>query len=191
MERIMSSEEKIRRAEEIYARRHEGNVRPTTNIKVSDKNNPKLLKKMILQIVACLCIYLIIYTIHNNNYIFSKDFINKANEILNYDTNFIEIYEKAKSFVLDFGKNNINEIIPPQEVNEENGIGGSAEEKQEEPKIEEVSDDENSQSSEKVVLSQEEQDIVNVKNTTTFIKPISRNYKFKIWTKRAYNKYSS
>lgn len=188
MERIMSSEEKIRRAEEIYARRHEGYVKPTTNINVSTKNNPKLLKKMVLQIIACLCIYLIIYTVHNNNYIFSQDFINKANDILSYDTNFMEIYQKAKSFVLDFGQNDINnEIIPPQETSQEGGIGGSDETKENEQKPEEISNESDVQSSEQVVLSQEEQDIINVKNTTTFIKPVSRNYKFKIWTKRAYN----
>ena len=98
MERTLSVEEKIRRAEEIYERRHSGEVRPTATLNVNNdgKKDIKLLKKLILQIVACLLIYLIVYTVQNNNYIFSDDFINKAKEILSYDTNFMQIYDNTK-----------------------------------------------------------------------------------------------
>lgn len=47
-------------------------------------------------------IYLIVYTVQNNNYIFSDDFINKAKEILSYDTNFMQIYDNTKNGVMAF-----------------------------------------------------------------------------------------
>ena len=93
MERTMSVEEKIRRAEEIYARRQEGNVGKTTavNLNSDKKKDIKLLKKMIMQIIISLLIYLIVYIIQNNNYIFSENFIKRTNEILSYDMNFQQI----------------------------------------------------------------------------------------------------
>ena len=96
MERTVSVEEKIRRAEEIYEKRH-SNSRPVTTVSVGkEKKDVKLLKKMIIQIIVCIAIYMIIYAIQNNEMVFSKDFVEKANAILSYDTNFNEIYEKAK-----------------------------------------------------------------------------------------------
>ena len=91
MERTMSVEEKIRRAEEIYEKRKKGIERTSTTVNLdNNKKDIKLFKKMIIQIVVCSIIYFIIYTINSSNYIFSEDFINKANEILSYDTNFYE-----------------------------------------------------------------------------------------------------
>ena len=98
MERTMSVEEKIRRAEEIYARRREGTQRTTATVTVNNekKKDIRLLKKMVIQIFISLFIYLIVYIIQNNNYIFSEDFLNKTKEILSYDINFIQIYENLK-----------------------------------------------------------------------------------------------
>ena len=48
MEKAMSVEEKIRRAEEIYARRHSNDIKPSATVKVNDYSNKKdikLLKK--------------------------------------------------------------------------------------------------------------------------------------------------
>ena len=78
MERVISVEEKIRRAEEIYQRRKQGEIRPIAKVTVNEKKDIKLLKKMIIQILICVGIYLLIYTIQNNEYIFSEDFINKV-----------------------------------------------------------------------------------------------------------------
>ena len=77
MDKAMSVEEKIKRAEEIYARRHEGNSKNTTKLYLhgNEKKDIKLFKKMFLQIVVCLLIYLIFYTINNNDFAFSKDFV--------------------------------------------------------------------------------------------------------------------
>ena len=202
MERMMSVEEKIRRAEEIYLRRRGENQRPTAKVNLNNDENKKdikLLKKLIIQILICVVIYIIIYVINNSQLIFSQDFINKVNEILSYDTNFIEIYENCKNYLIG--------IIPAINQNQENTNSQEETEKIEDAQNE-TTQNENSQNTENqqtnnierdqepqdsnvqaiggasenvstnnnqensTNLSQEEQDIQNVKNTTTFIKPI-------------------
>ena len=99
MERVMSVEEKIRRAEEIYERRKQGNTKPITSVSINkekEKKDIKLLKKMIIQILICTSLYLVVYTIQNSEYVFSEDFVNKVNEILSYDTNFGEVFNNFK-----------------------------------------------------------------------------------------------
>ena len=165
MERAISVEERIRRAEEIYEKRRQGANRPITKVPVNNqKKDVKLLKKMIIQILVCISIYMGIYAIYNNKYVFSEDFIKKANEILSYDTNFKELYDNAKNqFQAWFSTTNNEETNQEQQENtEQNGIGGASEEIGQESVIE----------NEQVQLTEEEQDIQDVKNTTTFIKPV-------------------
>ena len=194
MERTMSVEDKIRRAEEIYARRQGETQRKTTTVSINNNNRKdiKLLRKMLIQIGLSLLIYAVIYIIQNNNYIFSEDFLKKANEILSYDMNFEQIYQNTKNnigqWITDL-KNNMtqkeNGIITnnDNEINSEsmqntqeseesqkettnnqetNGIGGAEEEQQ--TSIQNTNETQE--------LSQEEKDIANIKATTTFIKPI-------------------
>ena len=194
MDRVMTVEERIRRAEEIYERRKrkenqiEGQKK-YDEIKEKDderKKDIKLLKKIIIQLVVCMAIYFIFYTIQNNEYIFSNEFLNKANEVLSYDMNFSEIFKNIKNNTTTFINNNINK----KEDNNQNqeAIGGAEiklnQEQKQESNKEESKDDKqknNSQESQEnekkvepssEVLSQEEQDIQNVKNTSTFVKPI-------------------
>ena len=177
MERTISVEERIRRAEEIYEKRRQGESRPITKVNVnnSQKKDIKLLKKMIVQILVCISIYLAIYAIYNNKYVFSEDFIKKANEILSYDTNFGELYQNAKNQIQTWfqaittqeegQEQTENTQVENQTENEENGIGGATTEETEQDAVS-IEQELNAQ------LSQEEQDIQNVKNTTTFIKPV-------------------
>lgn len=175
MERTISVEEKIRKAEEIYERRKRGTSRPVATVNVSDKKDIKLLKKMIIQILICITIYLIFYAITNNAYPFSEDFTNKAKEILSYDTNFVEIYENIKNSIENWTNNNDNnnnnneqhEITPPEE-----SIGGAEEPNQSENKEQNIDENPPIAKEENKNLSQEEQDIINIKSTTSFIKPI-------------------
>jgi murein DD-endopeptidase MepM/ murein hydrolase activator NlpD len=172
MERTISVEEKIRRAEEIYERRKQGNSRPIATVNVNnEKKDVKLLKKMIIQILICVSIYLVIYVVQNNQYVFSKDFTNQVNDILSYDTNFNEIY--------NFLKCKIESIIPKSTENEQQpdseAIGGAEENIDNSNESQQEDNQENEQKSEQennTTLSQTEQDIINIKNTTTFIKPI-------------------
>lgn len=176
----MSVEDKIKRAEEIYARRQAGTQRRTTTVPINNNNKKgvKLLKKMIIQIAISLVIYLIIYVIQNNNYIFSKEFLKKANELLSYDINFEQMYENIKQNI----ESNIQKIKDKQ--TNDGAIGGANENEIEENKTEETStenteniedtatDESKANEEQTKTLSQEEQDIANIKATTTFIKPV-------------------
>ena len=182
MERTMSVEEKIRRAEEIYERRKSGMERPITTVKLdNNKKNIKLFKKMVIQVLVCSFIYFIIYTINNSNYGFSEDFINRANEIISYDTNFYSIFQSTKS--------KIEEIINSKNLKNEEIYNGLEEDKNEQEQQEENKEneqennkeetqeaiggaEETKQTNENLQLSQAEQDVTDIKNTTTFIKPI-------------------
>lgn len=177
MERTISVEERIRRAEEIYERKKQGTNRTIATVNDNkEKKNIKLLKKMIIQILVCMLIYLIIYTINNNNYVFSEDFTNKMNEILCYDTNFIELYEITKKQIQNMitsredkeqNQENKQEDVQTQGNINQEAIGGANENN-----VETAENNEETKENEEVQLSQEEQDIVNIKNTTTFIKPV-------------------
>ena len=86
MEKTLSPDERIRRAEEIYYRKKiQATNRNSARVNVSEKKDFGLLKKMFLQIAICILIYIIFYMIQNTNYIFSEDVIKKTNEILSYD----------------------------------------------------------------------------------------------------------
>ncbi len=181
MERIISTEERIRRAEEIYAKRRQGSTRPIAMVNVNDseKKDIKLLKKMIIQVLICVAIYLIIYAIQNNEYVFSKDFTNKLNEVLSYDTNFVEIYNNVKSNLQGIIPNNEENQNQEQTQNEQNNsegqensnaevnsqvaIGGSDEAAQ---------NIEITEGEEKKELTPEEQEIERIKSTANFIKPL-------------------
>ena len=187
MERVMSVEEKIRRAEEIYERRQQGNVRKTTTVNVNSqsKKDVKLLKKMIIQIIICLIIYLTFYIIQNNNYIFSESFINKAKEILSYDTNFVQIYETIKNNILNLKNNQINGGIGGSNETDnitENEIINQTNENTAEEQTQNQTEEQNNQTASETEIqnqaenviekTQEEQEIEEIKNTSTWIKPI-------------------
>lgn len=171
----MTVEEKIRRAEEIYERRKQGEIRPVAKVTVNDKKDIKLLKKMVIQILICMTIYLIFYIVQKNQYVFSEDFINKANEILSYDTNFVGLYEMIKEQIVSFGTQEQEKEQEPESVLEQ----------EQQPKQEGASDLEGEQNEEAIGgaeetkeesntenVSQEQMDIENIKNTTSFIKPV-------------------
>lgn len=171
MERIMSVEKKIKKAEEIYKKRRQDSGRqiPTVNLSES-KKELKLFKKMLKQLLVCIIIYFTISTIYNNDYVFSEDFKNKTKELLSYDINFVELYENIK--------NEINEFINNNEKNQNGENGQDTIEDNNVNKDEEVSNDaiggaiEVEENSDSKQLSQAEQDIIDTINTTTFIKPI-------------------
>ncbi len=167
MERVMTVEEKIRRAEEIYQKRRQGETRPVAKVTVNDKKDIKLLRKMIIQMLISVAIYLVIYAIQNNQYVFSEDFINKANEILSYDTNFIELYEMTKNQIMGWMK--------PEEKQEEQQEGVKEEQQTQEGELQDAiggAEANIENIPEAKLLSPEEQEIQAIKNTTSFIKPI-------------------
>ena len=119
MERTLSPEEKIRRAEEIYSRRKRGNIsRNIATVNVSSEKNYGLLKKMILQIAICLVIYFIFYLIQNSNYVFSQDIINKTKEILSYDINIQEIITDIMNGINSFSSGIVENNYTNNTINE-------------------------------------------------------------------------
>ena len=119
MERVLSDEERIRRAMEISERRNNNYYNYTnTKERTNEKKDFRLFKKMFAQIIICMLIYLIFYLITTTNYIFSEGVITKTREILNYDINLKEIYTSCKNFV--------NEHIQKENVSVESNILNSA-----------------------------------------------------------------
>lgn len=111
MERTLTPEERMRRAEEIYYRRKNQNL-DRSSIKVNnEKKEPNfvIIKKMILQIVICIVIYSIFYMLQSTNYIFSEDVIGKTKEILSYDINIQNLYNQAKEYINSFINKNQEE----------------------------------------------------------------------------------
>lgn len=101
LERTISSEERIRRAEEIYNRRKIANGVRVAGDSVNRVETKKLslFKKMFFQLVICAMIYVIFYLIKNGNYIFSQDVINKTKEFLSYDINFGQLQNQVTIFL--------------------------------------------------------------------------------------------
>ena len=121
LERTISSEERIRRAEEIYNRRKIANGVRVVGDSVNRVETKKLslFKKMFFQLVICAMIYVIFYLIKNGNYIFSQDVINKTKEFLSYDINFGQLQNQVSLFLNEnkfWGENeegatsNVNEV---------------------------------------------------------------------------------
>ena len=106
MERALSQEERIKRAEEIYYRRklNNSNIRMSSS-QVRDNTEKKqfsLYRKMAIQILLCVLIYLVFSLIKEANYLFSENIINKAKEFLSQDVNF----EVISSRINEFWQNN-------------------------------------------------------------------------------------
>lgn len=123
MERVLSQEERIRRAEEIYYRRKLNNsdVRmPSSQVRdQTEKRQFSLYRKMAIQVLLCILIYLVFSLIKEANYLFSENIINKTKEFLNYDINF----EVISSNINEFWKNNkdkFNIFVNDEQPNTEN-----------------------------------------------------------------------
>ena len=103
MEKILTTDERIKRAEEIYYRRKNQDInRKSAKVSVSNKKDYSMFKKMIFQIIICIAIYTIFYMIQNTNHIFLQDAIQKTKEILSYDINIKNIYEQGKQYLNSF-----------------------------------------------------------------------------------------
>ncbi len=114
MERLISDEERIRRAEDILERRKSADLRISSESFVKEKTNSKV-RKMLFQILISLMIYCGVFFIKNSkqnkyNYIFEN-----INNILNYDIDFKEVY-----YWINEKYNMINSKIVKQEEHVDN-----------------------------------------------------------------------
>lgn len=187
MERTITQEERIRRAEEIYNRRKKLNgVRVSTNnVNKNEKIKISLAKRMFYQIAICIVIYVIFYLIKNSNYIFSEDVLNKTKEFLSYDINFGNVRNSVSSFIeenkekFSFLKifsndksddeNNVENTIENnnESANTVGGIGGARDEEEKDNEK-----DDKKENEEKNKKSQYELDVEYIKNNFKFIVPV-------------------
>lgn len=176
MEKILSPEERIRRAEEIYYRRKilEGN-RNYARVNISkNKKDFRILKKMIIQITICCLIYSFFIITKNKEYIFSKDVIEKTKDVLSYDINISNLYYKIMDFFNSIiNEDNINknkEIIEnqPNENVENQEISKEQNNNENSNVIEEVK----KETQEEVELTQMEQDAKSITDTKSLVVPL-------------------
>ncbi len=151
LERALTGEEKIRRAEEIYQRRRNsygygnygyGRDNRVATVSIKEEKNYNLFKKLFLQIAICLVIYFIFYLIQNSNYIFSEEVLAKTKEILSYDIDIASLYTKTTEFFssqMEFltkeeeqiSQNQVDNTLQQNEqegenaIQQNNGIGGA------------------------------------------------------------------
>ena len=171
MDRVLSTDERIRRAEEIYLRRRENKDRRiSTRVNISDnKSNLKLFKKLILQILICVFIYSVFLLIKSSNYIFSEEFIAKAKEVLNYDINIQEKYNTVISF---FNKSEEDKetLVQEEKKTFEEAIGGA---EAEEANISSVTEEVPQITEETSSISQERIDADDILANYSLIKPLT------------------
>lgn len=182
MEKIISEEEKIRRAIEISQRRNYScPQRETARMNVNVHKDYRLFKKMIIQIIICLLIYTIFYLISTTNFVFSENILSNTNNILSYDINLQNLYNEFLGFINNIAKDKNNSADTPNSIidnsivnqvlseTKENDIDNKIEnEAENEVIIEEIEDIE-----EKIEKTSMEQDAEKVKKITKFQKPLT------------------
>lgn len=122
MDRMLTQEERIRRAEEIYNRRRYENremyseIPRRKEIKTSSsKVKHKMVKKMITQIIICMLIYFSVYGMQQSNLFASDKIKEKTKEVLNYDIGLEKLQE-----IYNFCVNTIKSKLVKQEQVQEN-----------------------------------------------------------------------
>lgn len=117
----MSEEEKIKKAEEISARRN--NRIPVSNINTTRKKKLSLLSKIFIQVICSICIFGIFYFVNQNDSLA----IEKIKPIFSEDTDFVQIYNQIDALIKNMsssfndeesGKNDVENAN--QESNETN-----------------------------------------------------------------------
>ena len=166
MERIISEQDRIRRAEEIANRRRGTISARSINISTEKKKMPYL-TKVFIQTIASMCIFGLAYFL-NQNY---PQAIDTIKPILSQDINFEELYNKGNDFFSSLNQNTNENSVTENVVNE---MENQAENEQVENQI---SNETTNQiegiggSSEEVPLSQDEQDIAYIKANVSMLVP--------------------
>lgn len=112
MERVLSQDERIRRAEEIYARRKMNEKRKSATVQVEAQKPNNLTKKLVKQFIICLLIYICFYMAKNVPNLVPQEVMNKITDTLEYDINVQNLYEKIKGI---YKKENQDEKVENKE----------------------------------------------------------------------------
>lgn len=120
MEKTISQEERIRRAEEIYNRRNYNRRYSTTRnkeIRLDYKRGKRdIANKMLMQIIICLIIYIAMFIFSNTNSILSNDVKNKVKEILSYDVSLENLQNSFNTYLNSIKEKMNSEIIENTQV---------------------------------------------------------------------------
>ena len=179
MEKTLSQEERLKRAEEIYYRRKNQISTPkTATVNVGKKKNYKFFKKMIIQIIICMCIYGVIYNLQSNTDNFSIDSINYLKGAIDYDIDINKTFEGIKQYLSTFSlvnennevvENNVIENVISEEVQTSNNLIEDTLAVSEQVEENIVTEPQEEASS----ISQMEQDAEYIKSNFSFIKPLT------------------
>lgn len=206
MERTISVEERIRKAEEIYNRRRQDNVRiygdrsNRNETKYQDSTvKRKITKKILIQIAVCLVIYLALYTANYNNTVFSEDVRKQIDGVLAYDISFENWYSNFKGFVND--ENNFIYKFLHIDNNESSGVedleeGSNEQVEQNTESNDSALENEEINSKEEAVggaieetvaesKTQEELDVEHIKNNCSIIWPLKGTITSRYGTREA------
>ena len=178
MERIISEEDRIRRAEEVASRRR--NRIPAESINVPTNNKPSLMRKLFCQVLSSICIFGILYFLSQNN----SQAMELIKPVLSEDTDFNQIYTRLDGLIKNIGNEMRNvETIDNNEV-ENNSVtdvqNNLANDIQMESNVTTVSSVQDVQNSEEAmgggdesIDSETDLDVIYIKINGSFIKPIS------------------
>lgn len=178
MERIISEEDRIRRAEEVASRRR--NRIPAESINVPTNNKPSLMRKLFYQVLSSICIFGILYFLSQNN----SQAMELIKPVLSEDTDFNQIYTRLDGLIKNIGNEMRNvETIDNNEV-ENNSVtdvqNNLANDIQLESNVTTVSSVQDVQNSEEgmgrgdeSIDSETDLDVIYIKKNGSFIKPIS------------------
>lgn len=178
MERIISEEDRIRRAEEVASRRR--NRIPAESINVPTNNKLSLMRKLFCQVLSSICIFGILYFLSQNN----SQAMELIKPVLSEDTDFNQIYTRLDGLIKNIGNEMRNvETIDSNEV-ENNSVtdvqNNLANDIQLERNVTTVSSVQDVQNSEEAMGGGDESidretdlDVIYIKKNGSFIKPIS------------------
>jgi murein DD-endopeptidase MepM/ murein hydrolase activator NlpD len=172
MERVLSQDERIRRAEEIYARRKMNETRKSATVQVEAQKPNNLTKKLVKQFIICLLIYICFYMAKNVPNLIPQEVMNKITDTLEYDINVQELYENFKGIYKKENQdenveNKEEEQLPQETLSATDSDGESNEVAQKEEKSEETQEEENTEG-----LTQMEIDARYIKKNYSLIKPL-------------------
>ena len=160
MERALSREEKIRKAEEIYCRRKNLNTKSENIEDTNIQKRYRWIRRLLTQILLSMCIYMIFSVAQDNKIKYSNVIIDKTKQILTYNMDFTEYYNGIKKIFYNKEKVKEDEILI--EDNEVNTSDESKESNEEDTIIETVSG-----------VSQMTNDADYIKSKVNMIKPLS------------------
>lgn len=172
MERVLSQDERIRRAEEIYARRKMNETRKSATVQVEAQKPNNLTKKLVKQFIICLLIYICFYMAKNVPNLIPQEVMNKITDTLEYDINVQKLYENFKGIYKKENQdenveNKEEEQLPQETLSATDSDGESNEVAQKEEKSEETQEEENTEG-----LTQMEIDARYIKKNYSLIKPL-------------------